>query len=383
MTKSNILFISTNPIWSGSEELWYQSALKYLKESHRISIITHYKNDKIQFLVANGAQHLVLESPKYSKNRYINRIVGILKKNNNSRSVLKRIDCIKINIAVISQGNNIDSSEIMLELKNSKIPFVTISQLVSEVHWLFLDDKKQRILNELYKYSTKNYFLSIDNLKIHQMMMSDFDSKNNEIIYNPINCSEILSDYPDNTNQYRLAFVGRIECFHKGLDILFEILRKDKWKNRNLVVTLYGNGPHKKSLERFVEQNNLTNIHFKEFTNNVNTIWEDNHGLILPSRMEGQSLSLLEALHCERMVITTNVGGASEVIIDNKTGFISPSFSIFDLENTMERAWSKRDIWKEMGVDARKLIKEKMPIEASEHFMKLINHEITFLRKMN
>jgi glycosyltransferase involved in cell wall biosynthesis len=149
------------------------------------------------------------------------------------------------------------------------------------------------------------------------------------------------------------------------------------------VVTLYGNGPHKKSLERFVEQNNLTNIHFKEFTNNVNTIWEDNHGLILPSRMEGQSLSLLEALHCERMVITTNVGGASEVIIDNKTGFISPSFSIFDLENTMERAWSKRDIWKEMGVDARKLIKEKMPIEASEHFMKLINHEITFLRKMN
>jgi glycosyltransferase involved in cell wall biosynthesis len=267
----------------------------------------------------------------------------------------------------------------MLALKSLSIPYVTISQLVSEVHWLFLDHKNQKQLNELYKYSKKNYFLSLDNLKIHQMMMADFNSSSSEIIYNPINCSEILSEYPSVQDGFRLAFVGRIECFHKGLDTLLEVVRQDKWKKRNLKITLYGNGPHRKAIESVIEQNNLSNIMIEEFTDNVDKIWADNHGLILPSRMEGQSLSLLEALHCQRMAITTNVGGASEIIIDNKTGFISPSSSISDIDNTMERAWSKKDMWKQMGLDARKMVKNKMPMEASDYFFNLIQGEIKCL----
>ena len=46
----NILFFSTNDIWSGSEVLWYRSAKKFINEGYHVGIITSYTNLEIKSL---------------------------------------------------------------------------------------------------------------------------------------------------------------------------------------------------------------------------------------------------------------------------------------------------------------------------------------------
>jgi len=84
--------------------------------------------------------------------------------------------------------------------------------------------------------------------------------------------------------------------------------------------------------------------------------------------MEGQSLALIEALYLNRAAIVTNVGGASEIVEDNVTGFIANSATLEDLDDAMERAWAKREKWEDMGLAAGKKIRALKPENAVSFF---------------
>ena len=55
---------------------------------------------------------------------------------------------------------------------------------------------------------------------------------------------------------------------------------------------------------------------------------------LIPSGSESFGLSALEAMSCSVPVIASNAGGLPEVVVDGKTGFISP---IGDVEKNGER----------------------------------------------
>ena len=63
-------------------------------------------------------------------------------------------------------------------------------------------------------------------------------------------------------------------------------------------------------------------VHFKGSSPNVNELLSEYHYLIQPTYMECFSLSILESLAANIPVITTPVGGNTEVIVNNKNGFI-------------------------------------------------------------
>jgi glycosyltransferase involved in cell wall biosynthesis len=70
------------------------------------------------------------------------------------------------------------------------------------------------------------------------------------------------------------------------------------------------------------------NIYFHEFDNNQwLSFLNDVDIVLLPSIIEGQSLSLLEAMSQKKIVIATNVGGNSEIIINGNNGFLIESKS--------------------------------------------------------
>ena len=55
------------------------------------------------------------------------------------------------------------------------------------------------------------------------------------------------------------------------------------------------------------------------------------------------------------------MGGNTEVIEDGITGFVAGAPTVALLDEAMERAWSRRVEWREMGTRARKAIKKMMP----------------------
>ena len=104
------------------------------------------------------------------------------------------------------------------------------------------------------------------------------------------------------------------------------------------------------------------------FVDDVKKIWEEHHGLLLPSRYEGAPLVVIEAMLCNRMVVATNIGRNEELIDDGKTGFIAEGPTVRLIDEALERAWNARENWQPMGELAGKQIRERYPEDPIAEF---------------
>ena len=147
----------------------------------------------------------------------------------------------------------------------------------------------------------------------------------------------------------------------KGQDLLLRVLARDKWRNRPLTVTFYGDGPNRVGIEEMAAHLELKNVTFGGFVRDVTAIWSEHHGLILPSRCEGLPLVVVESMLSGRVPIVTDVAGNSEVIENDTTGFLAAAPTEDSLDEVLERAWQRRGEWRAIGQEAARSIRTKVP----------------------
>jgi glycosyltransferase involved in cell wall biosynthesis len=128
-----------------------------------------------------------------------------------------------------------------------------------------------------------------------------------------------------------------------------------------LKVSLFGSGPCEKNLRKLVGLLELTNVEFLGQVEDIERVWQDHHGLVLPSRLEGLPISLVEAMLCSRMGIVTDVAGNTEIMEDGVTGFVAAAPTVVLLDQALERAWERRLEWRQMGLAARKMVLANVP----------------------
>jgi glycosyltransferase involved in cell wall biosynthesis len=167
-----------------------------------------------------------------------------------------------------------------------------------------------------------------------------------------------------------LACVARIHFGSKSQDLVLRVLRQPKWRSRPLRVSLWGaDHGSLKQVRRLIELYGLENqVCYAGVHDNIEALWSEHHGLLLPSRVEGNSLALIEAMLCGRIAITTKVGRAAELIVDNKTGFLAPAPTAELLDETLERAWQSRHEWQAMGARAAAAIRQRHSLKPAEDF---------------
>ena len=95
--------------------------------------------------------------------------------------------------------------------------------------------------------------------------------------------------------QKRIIFVGRLTYTDKRVDRLLKIWQKVYASCNDWELLLIGDGPEKKYLTRFVEQNKLPRVKFVDFTPNPEQYYRDSEILCLTSDFEGGPMVLLEA----------------------------------------------------------------------------------------
>ena len=148
------------------------------------------------------------------------------------------------------------------------------------------------------------------------------------------------------------------------------VLRQPKWRSRPLQITLWGsdNG-NLNQLRRSIELHGLEKqLTYGGVSNDIERLWSEHHGLILPSRAEGNALSLIEAMMCGRVPITTKTGRAGELIDDNESGFIAPAATAELIDAVLERAWYRREDWQAMGERAARAIRQRHSLRPAEDF---------------
>ena len=376
-----IVFITTNDghSWGGCDELWYHSARLLLKDNQQVAVSIKDWDPmprQIEDLRKKGALiHTRSYKKKFNsfKSAFNALVPSFLRLKNESR-YYRVLDDFKPDLAVISQGNNVQGKDWMEACNIRNVKYVPIVHLVSEHNWP--DDQSREQLANLYRSAIKSLFVSRENLRLTEMMLAT-RLENAAVVDNPLNVPfDARPAYPENNNGFSLAYVGRLSIFHKGLDILLGVMAMEKWKARPIEIVLYGNGENKGALEELIKKLDVSHIKFGGYVQQIEKIWERHHGLVCPSRIEGMPMVVVEAMLCNRFCVATNVGIVPELITDDENGFIVRAAEVEFLDEALEKAWSVRDNWEKLGEKAGVKVRKRISQNPVGNFVNLLK-EVT------
>jgi glycosyltransferase involved in cell wall biosynthesis len=123
----------------------------------------------------------------------------------------------------------------------------------------------------------------------------------------------------------KVLFIARLE-HEKAPDILIKAWHIVFKKNPDARLIMLGDGRKRPELENLISELNITgSVEIKGFVNNVRDYLASATILVLPSRIEGVPIAMLEAMAMGVPVIVTPVGDIPGIIKDGENGiFVRP-----------------------------------------------------------
>ena len=144
-----------------------------------------------------------------------------------------------------------------------------------------------------------------------------------------------FTDYPSDEAEIRFLFIGRV-MREKGIDELLEAIERLRQKYENVVLDVVGWCEEDyESRLRDLQERGL--VVFHGFQIDVKPFIEKAHAFVLPSYHEGMANTLLESAAMGRPLITSNIHGCLEAVVDGETGFLCEVQDAESLTRQMER----------------------------------------------
>ena len=310
-------------------------------ENLQIILVTFFNNNEnkiVQELISNGYNIKVLRKTYLEK--LSNRYLKFLLKNSGFAHERKLNDLRKL-------LKNINPDIIYAHGEDSEL----ISGFLCEEYKIInvIHGENYFPLNPffrfvLYNISRNNYHATIF---VNEKLAGEF-KKRSEKIYTVkpgINIEESRPrDWKERSPGFIIGFLGRL-AKEKGIYTLINAFDLFQQKHPKTRLLIGGKGKEFKKIQKFINNLGISdNVELKGEITNTNEFYQQLDFLILPSESEGLPITILEALASGVPVIASNVGGVSEVVIDDFNGRLingnNPgdyASAILDLINTPEK----------------------------------------------
>ena len=201
----------------------------------------------------------------------------------------------------------------------------------------------QKFIFLLYRYlkSTRTYFIfqNKSDLNVFKVQKLLNDRKFFLIPGSGIEIKEFKKDlsfiYNYNQNTFKFLFIGRL-IKHKGIEEFYRAAEKllsiTKIKIKFIIIGAYDKkDTYSISHKLFKKISKNNNFRIISYTNNVTKFIKQSNCVILTSKREGMPKSLLEASSIGRPLISSDVPGSKEIVIDGFNGYTYESGNIEDL----------------------------------------------------
>jgi glycosyltransferase involved in cell wall biosynthesis len=186
-------------------------------------------------------------------------------------------------------------------------------------------------------------------------------------IPNGVDTSHFQRDRPlVNGDQVHFILVGRLTP-QKGIDVALEAVRilLDRGLGNRFHLSIYGwNYPEWDYLAMARDLGVDSNVKFLPYSDCIKEIYHDAHCLILPSRGEGLSNVLLEAMSMELPCIASRVSGTVDVLEHDKSGILIEPGSRKSLADAMQAIADHPKMAHEFGQNARKRSLERFSLDS-------------------
>tara|TARA_B100001063_G_scaffold171943_1_gene161112 strand:- start:529 stop:1644 length:1116 start_codon:yes stop_codon:yes gene_type:complete len=324
--KKRIIFFLPNFSRGGASESIVKLS-KFLKNhNYSILVISIGKNYYKKELEKNHCDVIEIKSKRAFFSIF--KLRNLIKKEIN-KNFLKTIFISNIHYA------NVISMISCFKLKKIKVILTERSSITElNINNNYLKYLKNKLIFFLAKYLYRYSDLIITNSNFEKKFIKNtFKVKNIKFINPPsINFVKITKNSKNNFNKLlKIIYVGRLSEEKGVITILKALSKLQKFK---FLLKIYGEGPEKENLQRFIKINNLNKkVLFKGFIKNKNQIFKDANLFINASWFEGLPNALVQSINNNIFPICSkSPGGNIEVIKNEKLGLSFKSNDASDLK---------------------------------------------------
>jgi glycosyltransferase involved in cell wall biosynthesis len=146
---------------------------------------------------------------------------------------------------------------------------------------------------------------------------------------------------------------------------------------------LVGDGPTRSLLEELVSELGIaSSVHFAGYQAEPHRYLQAMDVFVLPSRLEGMPLAILEAWAARLPVIASRVGGVPKLVTDGVTGLLFDSGDQPALEAALLRVFGDAELGRRLGLAGRNRVEadfdtRRMAAEYHRHYMEILESDKT------
>lgn len=268
----------------------------------------------------------------------------------------------KPDLIVVEQNYPYATDKIRYEILKSNIPYIIIPR--GELTLMAQNKKK---LKKIFGNIILRYYRFINNAVALQLLNEEekketSNSWNNKIIVLP-NGTDILDGNKDKvvSDGIKCVFIGRIEPYQKGIDLLIQacIDIKDELIKEKCTISIYGSDQENKArhMKEIVEVNGISEIikfYDPIFNEQKKEVLQSSDVFLLTSRFEGHPTGLLEALAYGLPCLVTKGTNMRQEIEEFNAGWGAEN-TVDSIRNSLLTMLSDKSTILKKGNNARKL----------------------------
>lgn len=235
-------------------------------------------------------------------------------------------------------------------------PLWTKKPVISIIQWYFFEYWEKK-----YKLPFKKIMENVSKTGLYKNFIVQSDAMGKEVkkhvpgaVIKKIPCGINQNEF-NKSPEYGdfVLFLGRIDMYQKGLDMLVRI-----WKNvassKRIPLVIAGDGPEKKQLEIEFSKAGISDL--VTFTGRVAGVEKEKllgscRFMVMPSREETFGLTALEAMAAAKPAIVFDIDNLNEVV-QPQWGEIADKFDIDSFTDLIENLWNNPEYCKQKGANA-------------------------------
>jgi colanic acid/amylovoran biosynthesis glycosyltransferase len=166
-------------------------------------------------------------------------------------------------------------------------------------------------------------------------------------------------------NLFQILQIGTLH-WKKGQIYLIRAMATLKERNVPFQLRIVGEGDERQSIETEIQKYNL-NGHVKL----LGAMTQDEVASLIPtadcyiqsSVSEGIPVAIMEAMACELPVVSTNITGIPELVLDGQTGILVKSMDVLGMANALQTLYENPSRRDEMGKQGRDWVLKEFMLE--------------------
>lgn len=330
-----ICLVNTNKSWGGGEKWHYHTALELVKNGHEITMIVYPKSP----LAKVSREFFEVLEFKIGKRSFLNPFTyQQLKKVFNN----ERFDAVLMNLPSDVKAFSKPAAEAgikkIIYRRGMNHP-IKASLFNKYFYQRFVTDiiaNSEAVRRSIFKF------------------LPQLEDKIT-VIPNGVDASIVFEHVPARADKILVGNLGRL-VVQKGQFDLIELGKKIKQTEINFHIFIGGEGPLRKELEERIKLAGLTDhitllgeVQPADFFAQIDYF-------VFPSRFEGMSNAMLEALHFGKPILCYDVASNSEIVEDGKNGFLVEPYDVEMMKTRLIDLHGKPDVYCSMQEKGQKVL---------------------------